>query len=184
MKKQEEKLLKTCAWCTIILFAIRCMISFNEIILDFSLYELFGYAGEAIGLSVILTIFYEEFLWRYNPLEKTPKLSKKYTGTLKSSYDGIERSAVLEIKQSLLYIHITIITDESKSNSISASIDEVLGEKQLTYCYLNTPKSEYRYRSEIHYGTATLCVDNPNVLTGQYYTDRQTIGDMNFIPNT
>lgn len=184
MKEQEKKLFKICAWCAIIFFAIRCLFSWDTIMSELSLYNLFGYAGEAISLAFISTIIYEECLWRYNPLESTPKLAKKYTGTLKSSYDGVERSAALEVKQSLLYIHITLITNESKSNSISASIDEVLGEKQLTYCYLNTPKSEYRYRSEIHYGTATLSVNNPNILTGQYYTDRQTLGDITFIANT
>lgn len=76
--------------------------------------------------------------------------------------------------------HFTLATNESKSKSLSASIDDILGEMQLTYCYLNTPKSEYRDRSEIHYGTATLSIANPQILEGQYYTDRKTNGDMLF----
>lgn len=145
-----------------------------------SAYDLFGYAGEAISAAVILSGLYEKFLWRLNPFESTPKLAKRYTGKLKSSYDHIERNALLEIKQTLLSVHVTLITDESKSKSLSASIDDILGEMQLTYCYLNTPKSEYRCRSEIHYGTATLSLVNPKVLDGQYYTDRMTNGDMFF----
>ena len=46
---------------------------------------------------------------------------------------------------------------------------------------LNTPKSEFRHRSEIHYGTATLCLSDTKELNGQYYTDRKTIGDMHFV---
>lgn len=45
---------------------------------------------------------------------------------------------------------------------------------------LNTPKAEVRHRSEIHYGTAMLYVDNPKVLKGQYFTDRKSTGDMVF----
>ena len=100
---------------------------------------------------------------------------------MKSDYDKSERRATLEIRQTLTLIHITLITDESKSRSLSASIDEILGEVQLTYCYLNTPKSEYRERSEIHYGTATLSITGSKTLEGQYYTDRKTRGDMTFI---
>ena len=108
-------------------------------------------------------------------------MAKRYVGSLKSSYDNIERKAVLEIRQTLMSVHITLTTDESKSNSLSASIDEILGEMQLTYCYLNTPKSEFRHRSEIHYGTAMLSITNPASLDGQYYTDRKTTGDMSFV---
>ena len=156
------------------------IISWKSILEGVSAYDLFGYAGEAISAAVILSGLYEKFLWRLNPFESTPKLAKRYTGKLKSSYDHIERNALLEIKQTLLSVHVTLITDESKSKSLSASIDDILGEMQLTYCYLNTPKSEYRCRSEIHYGTATLSLVNPKVLDGQYYTDRMTNGEMFF----
>jgi len=177
---QQKKITSICVWIAIILFVLRCIISWKSILEGVSAYDLFGYAGEAISAAVILSGLYEKFLWRLNPFESTPKLAKRYTGKLKSSYDHIERNALLEIKQTLLSVHVTLITDESKSKSLSASIDDILGEMQLTYCYLNTPKSEYRCRSEIHYGTATLSLVNPKVLDGQYYTDRMTNGDMFF----
>ena len=106
--------------------------------------------------------------------------AKKYIGSLITSYDNIERSAELEIKQTLLTLQIILITGESKSKSLSATIDDILGETVLTYCYLNTPNANVRDRSEIHYGTAMLCVDNPRKLTGHYFTDRKTRGDMKF----
>ena len=180
MKKQQKKLFNIGAWSVIILFILRCVISWESIIEGVSLYGLFGFASEAISVTVILLGVYEEFLWRINPFEKTPKLAKRYIGILKSNYDQIERNASLKIKQTLLSVHVTLITNESKSKSISASIDEVLGELQLTYCYLNTPKAEFRFRSEIHYGTATLSIADPLTLEGQYYTDRMTNGDMVF----
>lgn len=177
---QQKKITSICGWSAIILFVLRCIISWESILESVSAYDLFGYAGEAISVAVILSGIYEKFLWKINPFESTPKLAKRYIGKLKSSYDHIERNALLEVEQTLLSVRITLITDESKSKSLSASIDDVLGEMQLTYCYLNTPKSEYRYRSEIHYGTATLSLVNPKILEGQYYTDRKTNGDMIF----
>lgn len=180
MKKQQKKIISICVWSAVALFAVRCAISWKSIVTGVTVYDLFGYAGEAISIAVIFTGFYEKLLWRINPFEKTPKLSKRYVGSLKSSYDNLEREAVLEIRQTLMSVHITLTSAESKSKSLSASIDEILGEMQLTYCYLNTPKSEFRHRSEVHYGTAMLSITNPTSLEGQYYTDRKATGDMVF----
>lgn len=181
MSDQQKKFINICVWCAVVLFSVRCILSWESVLHGVSAYDLFGYAGEAIGIAVLLAGIYEKFLWRINPFESTPKLSKRYTGTFKSSYDLAVRSASLEIRQTLLSVHVTLISDESKSKSLSASIDEILGEIQLTCCYLNTPKSEFRDRSEIHYGTATLSISNPKEIDGQYYTDRKTTGDMHFI---
>ena len=150
-------------------------------VLEFSIYDLIGYASEAIGLAVFFAVLYERILWKYNPFEKTPKLAPKYIGMIKSNYDHKERSASLIVRQTLLSVHITLITEESKSQSITASIDEIFEEKQLTYCYLNIPKAEYREKSEIHYGTTMLSLSDPKKISGQYYTDRQTTGDMTFV---
>lgn len=59
-------------------------------------------------------------------------------------------------------------------------MDKVLDEWQLTYCYLNVPQANVRERSAMHYGTAMLCVENPEELKGQYFSDRKTTGDMKF----
>ena len=180
MKNLFSSFLIKFIWLTIILFVLRCGLSWKEIMENISFYNLYGFAGEAIGLAAIVMTVYERWLWRFMPFESVPVLAKAYTGTLKSSCDNIERKATLKVSQTLLSIHVTLISNESKSQSLSASIDEIHGEKQLTYCYLNTPKSKVRHRSEIHYGTAMLCVENPKRLTGQYYTNRKTIGDMFF----
>ena len=181
MDKKYEKLINIAMWIALGLFVLRCLLSWNSIVVGTTAYELFGYAGEAIGLAVILTALYERKLWRYNPFETTPKLHTKYIGTFKSTYDNITREGTLNIKQTLSTVSIIFSTEESKSRSLSASIDEIMGEKQLTYCYSNQPKSEFRHRSEIHYGTAMLTILQNGKLEGQYYTDRNTTGDMVFI---
>lgn len=101
-----------------------------------------------------------------------------WRGTIKSTFDGIERDTTLTIKQSLLSIAVKMDTNESTSNSISASIDKILDVWQLTYTYLNIPAANVRERSAIHYGTALLSLDNPQIIKGQYFTDRKTNGDI------
>lgn len=184
MHDQFKSFLTKTMWVAICTFGIRCLLSWADIIANFNIYDIYGFAGEAIGFTAAIMAVYERWLWKYNRFESVPALKESYTGVLKSSYDNIERPAKLEIKQTLLSVRVTLTTGESKSKSLYASISEILGEKQLTYCYLNTPKSEFRHRSEVHYGTAMLCVDDPNTLAGQYYTDRKTTGDMLFMADT
>ena len=76
MKNQQKKLLNICLWSAIILFILRCLLSLRSILTDISLYELLGYASEAISVAVFFSGIYESFFWRLNPFEKTPKLSK------------------------------------------------------------------------------------------------------------
>ena len=182
MENKYGKLIKIAMWMAVLLFVVRCVISWTSIAAGVTAYELFGYAGEAIGLAVVLTAFYERKLWKYNPWETTPKLYTKYVGKFTSTYDSIAREGTLDIKQTLSTVSVIFTTKESKSRSLSASINDILGEKQLTYCYINQPKSEFRHRSEIHYGTAMLTILENGRLEGQYYTDRQTLGDMEFVP--
>ena len=181
MEKKYGKIIHIGMWIALVLFVIRCVVSWDSITVSVTAYELFGYAGEAIGVAVILTALYERKLWRYNPLEEMPKLAGKYVGTFVSTYDNVTRDGTLDIKQTLTTVSVIFTTKESKSRSISASIDDILGEKQLTYCYINQPKSEFRHRSEIHYGTAILTISKDGSLKGQYFTDRKTRGDMEFV---
>lgn len=165
-------------WTAIILFVLRCLISFSSLLENFSAYTLFGYAGEAIGITAVIVLAYEKWLWRWLSFGIVPLLKPYYRGTMKSSYDNKERNVELIIKQTFLSVGITFKTEESKSTSVSASYENVNGEKKLVYTYYNTPHSEHRERSPLHIGTAILSVEDITELTGEYFTDRKTIGDL------
>lgn len=180
MKKQINSLITKGMWCAIILFVIRCLISFEEIKHGISAYLIWGFAGEAIGASALVMVVYEKWLWKFDPFVKTPKICGSYSGTIDSSFDSQQRKAFLTIKQTLLSVDIKLKTDESTSRAVSASIEEVFGENELVYTYLNEPKSKVRDRSEIHFGTATFVLDGSDHLVGKYYTDRKTVGDLDF----
>lgn len=184
MIAQFKSLLKRMMYMAIILFVIRCFLSWSKLSKCPDIYSIYGYVGEAITVATALSFLYERLLWKYDPTMKIPVLKKDYEGILVSSYDNKERKADLHINQTLLSMTIIMSTEESKSKSISYSIDNSLGEYQLTYCYINKPDAEVRDRSEIHYGTAILCINDPTIIKGQYFTDRKTIGDIKFKPKT
>ena len=114
MNERMKKFFVNLLWLALILFVIRCMISMPK-----TIYDVYGCIGEIISITVILACLYEKWLWKYNPLEKTPVLSKYYIGKIKSSNDNIERKANLQIKQTLFSIQIFLTTSESNSKSIS-----------------------------------------------------------------
>lgn len=181
MKKQMNSLLNKGMWCAIVLFIIRCLLSLEEVRNGVSAYSLCGFAGEAIGASALIMVAYEKWLWKIDPLVKIPKIGGNYSGVISSSFDSKQRKATLTIKQTLLSVDVVLKTEESASRCVSGTIEEVLGEKELIYTYLNEPKSKVRNRSEIHFGTATLVLDAADRLVGKYYTDRKTTGDMEFV---
>jgi hypothetical protein len=159
----------------LVLFVIRCFISEPT-----SLYDYFGFAGEAIGVAIILMGFYERLLWQYNPLEKIPKIKGEYSGYIEYSYNGTfdKKEATIKIKQSLLSTNVKIITDEITSNTIASSIVYENGEFILYYTYITNPKSKYSKDNPIQHGTCRLIIDNNEELQGTYWTTRQTIGDI------
>lgn len=178
MKSKHSLLFKIGMWTAIVLFVIRCLMSITSLMEEGTAYTLFGYASEAISISAVLVCVYEKWLWRWLSFGVVPVLNPHYEGTMKSSYDNSIRDVFLDVKQTFLGIKIIFRTGESKSNSVSAYFEDVNGERKLVYTYFNTPNSEHRSRSPLHIGTAILSVEDVNQLTGQYYTDRKTTGDI------
>jgi hypothetical protein len=85
------------------------------------------------------------------------------------------------ITQNFFNVQIKTKTDESNSYSTCASfdIDRERGLQQLFYSYQNNPKATVRNRSEIHYGTVRLEInDDATILEGEYWTTRKTTGDI------
>lgn len=135
----------------------------------------------ATTITSIIAFLYVTLLWRINPLEKIPKLKKEYTGTLISTYDNIERSVKIFVKQNLFETKVTFESGESSSKSITANFYDEYGTKMLSFGYINNPKAIYKDRSPIHYGMCILKVKDKDHLEGQYFTDRCTRGDISLV---
>lgn len=174
-KKHNERLL----YLSGILAVVRVLISkyLNQ---EISPYDIIGNIGEAVSVTLLFGWLYRKYIWRFKFVkwESMPRLYKRYSGVLKSSYDDIERPISLEIKQTLLSVEVRFISDESRSDSVNATIKEINGQNTLLYTYLNEPMSAHRDHSPIHYGTAKLSILSERELKGTYYTDRKTTGDM------
>jgi hypothetical protein len=136
------------------------------------------------------------WLWKVMPALNCwvfPDLNGKWEGAITSTYDNdvyvapeIGRNAVLTIRQGWKGVLVELETDESKSFSTETSLaaDRDLKRFTLKYSYINDPSYHVRKRSQRHDGTAKLVVNldaDPNRLKGQYYTDRNTAGEMEFV---
>lgn len=140
-------------------------------------------------------IVFTKWLWKWSPLQgwlvPFPNLNGVWEGEIRSTWlaPGATEPlppipAILLIKQSFTKISCVIQTGEMKSFSISgefriASEDQL---RQVVYSYASDPKPGVRDRSARHYGTAVLEIldSKPRKLTGFYWTDRKSTGEMEF----
>lgn len=141
---------------------------------------------DAISYSVTTIVaiisLYCTLLWKYNPLEKYPRLNNKYKGVIKTENYG-ERYVEVKIKHNLISTYIKMISSESISKSKSFNIYKDGEDWKLIYTYINEPNILERTHSNIHYGTCVLDITNKERLKGNYYTDRKTIGEIELNTN-
>lgn len=172
------KFVTKCLWVALVLFVIRYLISNFS-----SVYDFFGAAGEVISVTVIIMGLYSTILWKYNPLERIPKIMGNYTGTIEYNYNGepSKKEVAVSISQTLLSIKIQVTTNEITSNTIIGNLVEENNEFFLYYTYITNPKSKYSSDNPIQYGTCRLSTNTKNKLMGVYWTNRRTIGDIELI---
>jgi SMODS-associating 2TM, beta-strand rich effector domain len=131
--------------------------------------------------------------WRLIPvLERwQPDLTGRWEGTYLSSYVRPETGQnatgpmTMVIRQGLFTTSVTAKTGEMQSNSTRAWLesDRDAQRFQLGYTYRSEPKAAMRDRSFPHHGICWLRLERENGsrrLTGIYYTERRTIGDLEF----
>ena len=139
---------------------------------------------DSIDVSVIIVgvlfAIYSKYIWKHNPLEKTPRVFGDYNVTFISNYDRKKRKMKIKIDQTLFTTKIKIITKESSSVSLVANIEKINDEWKLIYTYENTPNMLDRDHSDIHYGTCVLSIENNKIISGYYYTDINASGEIKF----
>lgn len=175
MDNKIAKFLSKSLWVALILFVIRYLVwSFS------SLYDFIGAAGGVVSITIILMGLYCTLIWKYNPLEKTPKLMGTYKGIIEYNFNGAtsKKDTLVKVKQTLLSIKIQITTNEITSNTIVGNLVEENEEYVLYYTYITNPKSKYSKENPIQYGTCRLLTNDKDRLVGTYWTSRQTIGDI------
>jgi SMODS-associating 2TM, beta-strand rich effector domain len=144
------------------------------------------------ALTVAVT-FWDVWLWRQpivHRLSGRPFLAGTWQVELQPTAEshipsGGNRGpieAYVIVFQSYWSISVRQYTNEGHSDS-RAAIWTKGGSTSghgLTYTYSNTPRYEFEHRSMAHRGTALIDVTGrkPAILSGYYFTDRYTKGDM------
>jgi hypothetical protein len=146
------------------------------------------------GVVIFILAFFDKWAWHwkifYPWLVATPYIEGTWKGEIKSNwnnletYQGIENiDAFFVIRQKFSSIHAQLITNESSSELLSGEIIKNPDETwQFIGIYRNTPKLSIRERSPIHHGAMILNIvgHSPYGLEGQYWTDRDTKGELSF----
>lgn len=148
-----------------------------------------------VSLAVVVVCgafaLWEHWLWRLRGVQSIKRVPPNINGTwrcnLQSSYRDPATNQVIEgrviflvVRQSFSMVRVALLSSESDSKSMLARLGEEDGTWVLHYIYTNTPEYSVRDRSDIHHGSGVLkVIGRPSTrLTGGYWTDRQTRGDI------
>jgi SMODS-associating 2TM, beta-strand rich effector domain len=139
------------------------------------------------------------WIWRRWPFiqPKTfPDLNGTWEGTFASTWTNPETEqppdpipTIVTIRQRLFRTDVSVTAEESESRSTRVFLEPDYDRRRfrLWYSYNNDPKAQHRHRSSPHEGVAFLNLDfdaDPNRMTGRYYTERKTTGDMDLSRST
>ena len=143
------------------------------------------------AVGIVLTIF-DLWLWHcgilYPWFVDRPDLRGTWRATFVSSYvppGGIEPigqvDAMFVIRQTFSSLHVRMLTAESSSNTVGATVSrEPDGSHLILGVYENRPREEVSHGSSMHVGAMWLSGDGrlPDALRGFYWTNRATRGDL------
>ena len=189
--------LKVSLWILLVLSAIIWFLFAYFAGLDLSkISDFFGLIPEVITLDLIAITIFVKWLWRWERfrgwLVPFPDLNGTWLGEIRSEWIDQEKCkkippipAMLTVRQTFFSTSCVMQTKEMRSDSYGEEfqIDEERQIKQFIYSYVSRPKISLQERSNIHHGTVLFeVIGSPKMkLKGRYWTDRKTIGEMEFI---
>lgn len=156
---------------------------------------LYAPLGAASSVASVFILLYDQYLWRAPFLGRLisgrPDIRGTWRGKLASTWADPETGRQIDpdpevylvVRQTFWTITGNLMTKESKSCSTAATIeDDGCGQFQFVAQYRNTPRASVRSRSEVHHGSFKLDIggDPADRLEGYYWTDRNTMGEMEF----
>jgi hypothetical protein len=150
--------------------------------------------GPSVTIGAAGLWIFDRWAWRQPGicrLTSRPVLHGSWHGEIASNWiDPTTKKRIdpdadvfLVIRQRFWSVSVRLLTNESSSSSLSAELTASNdGVCQLLYIYVNHPRAEVGHRSKPHYGAVVLTAprNRNDGIEGQYFTGRQTTGDMRF----
>jgi len=143
------------------------------------------------GVVLVVAGVFDRYLWRWRVwrpwLVQRPDVRGTWRSTLTQTHgaDGAvaaePRTVYFAIRQTFSTLTVRLISDESASQSLSASIARSEdGLYRILVVYNNQPRLAVRDSSPVHLGAMALDVHEvaPATLSGQYWTDRRSMGEV------
>lgn len=166
------------------------MLILQGVDLDFGLLRPYSVA---VGVTVIALNVYDKWLWRIPLLRHLPKrppnLSGTWRGIIDSEYQDPKTGEVVPpikafmvVEQTASTISIRQLTSESRSHSLTASLEKNAGMWVASFTYMNEPQLRHQRRSPMHMGAVVLNIHGspPTSIEGQYWTSRDSKGELRF----
>ena len=152
-----------------------CYVSlFAFVIFQFFDLEFLDAIGYSVSLAAAFDVVYDRWLWRFNPLEDTPRIFGVYDALFISNYNGrTDHPSVITIKQTLTEISISERAHDGRSIAVVAKLvkSPVKGDPwNLHYIYETKP--DPNDHNDAHQGTVLLCIRDRGNMEGSYYTNR------------
>jgi hypothetical protein len=148
----------------------------------------------AVLAATWFLVLFERYLWRLPPVQKIPNVPRSLRGTWRGTLSSLwidpatgrspePKTVYLVVRQTASTAQVKLLTNETTSQSTLASVSDVNGSASLDYLYLDRPKASVRHRSPIHHGSGSLSVSGRPAtrLHGQYWTDRDSRGEVDFV---
>jgi len=177
----------------VVIWAVVLLVQGHPVPLDYI--KAFSYAVTGVSFALLL---WNRWLWSWRMfrpwLTTRPDLRGTWKGRLVSSWVDPntkqgrgEIEVYLVIRQTYSSIDLRLVTAESFSVSLSASIvADGEGIHTVAVVYRNTPRALLRERSPIGHGGMLLYVRGTPIhqLDGEYWTDRGTKGELTLALHT
>lgn len=148
------------------------------------------YLSATVLIATVLFALWDLLLWRSRWAQLIPNVPLcvrgTWKGTLESSWEDsagqriAPKEAYLVVRQTSDQINVTLLTNESRSESSLAAVSKSEGQSILHYLFFNKPKMKHESISRMHHGSTMLDISGKPArrLAGRYWTDRDTRGEL------
>jgi len=148
------------------------------------------FSAAVLSVSISLTIW-DKWIWKYSIFQKLTKVTRDVSGTWETRLESFwvdpetgkrtpAKIVYIVVRQTSTQVSVSLLSNESKSQSSLARVVKENDSWILHYIYTNEPVTDFRHRSQIHHGSGVLeIVGNPaNRIRGSYWTDRESKGTL------